>query len=147
MIEKMRNWLLKLEATINELAETFNQDLKDVEKAWEEFWYDDGAGYDENWEGQSIEIFKKFYTYKMEDEGVEAQDEPKVKVEVVDGINYCYYSYNNTSYSKKQIAELADKIGCRRVQWVRGKNVFRGDLMDIETFLGMVRLYNAYKEA
>lgn len=71
MIKEMRSWLDQLEATVNELAEKFNQDPAEVEEAWEEFWYDDGAGYDENRDGQSIKIFKKAYTYRMEDENEE----------------------------------------------------------------------------
>ena len=70
MIKEIKAWVAKLEATINELAQTYNKPVEEVEEAWERFWYEDGPD-DENWEGHSIEVFKKTYKYLMEEENEE----------------------------------------------------------------------------
>lgn len=150
MIEEAKKWVQDLEEMLNSLANLYGKSVEELDVEFEDWYNNGGAQWDmPGTEPNAVEAFEREYRANRDDEEYKETDgdEPSVEVEVVDGINYRYYNYNNTAYGKEQIGELAGKIGCRKVRWIRGKNVFRGDLMDIEDFNAMVELYNAYKEA
>lgn len=69
MIKEIKRWVAHLEATVNELAKTYNKPVEEVEEAREQFWYDGGDCYDMGaWELEAVDAFKESYELQMEDE-------------------------------------------------------------------------------
>lgn len=67
----------------------------------------------------------------------------KIKITVVSGINADYYDVRseelgNRTFGCWEKKELKAFIGDREVEWVKGRNVFRGDTVDDKFFNSMV---------
>jgi hypothetical protein len=157
VIKEMRRWLDKLEATVKELAEKYNQDPETVEEAWEEFWYDDGAGYDEDWGGQSIEIFRKSYAYRMEDGEYEEPDDTeseytrsRVTIQPIVGADKTFFYIKEGieghtgdcfDADKEGIERLKQVVDGREIDWVNGYNASTNEDLTVVEFNRYVDMY------
>lgn len=72
MLEYLKEFVQKLEATIARLAEQHGVTVDEVQMSWEDFWYYGGYGYTQNGPDMAaIEAFEKHYNNPQEDDDEE----------------------------------------------------------------------------
>lgn len=69
MLEYLKEFVQRLDATISRLAEQHNVTVSEVQMSWEDFWYYGGYGYTSDGpDMEAIEAFEKHYNNPEENE-------------------------------------------------------------------------------
>lgn len=145
MLKEAKKWVQELETMLTDLSEEFGKSVDELDAAFENWYYDGGQQWDFPSSGpNAVEAFRRDYSFRMEEE---EEEEETVDVAIVEGLLFNYYDCDNMPYDKDVIAKLHNTIGNRKINWVRGQNVYTGGLVSEETFQKYVDLYNAYDAA
>lgn len=158
MIKEIKRWVAHLEATVNELAKTYNKPVEEVEEAWEQFWYDGGDCYDIGaWELEAVDAFKESYELQMEDEEYEEPDDTEseytrssVTIQPIVGVDKTFFYIKEDleghtgecfDLDKEGIERLKQVVDGREIDWVNGYNASTNEDFTVVEFNRYVNMY------
>ena len=75
MLKEAKKWVQELEEMLNRMAAKHGKTVEEMDKAFEDFYYDGGSEYDLGGGPSSIEAFVSSYELALEDEDDDEDDD------------------------------------------------------------------------